>query len=77
MPQYSRVSLLIMLLLPLYAVGIMRAKACPLYCLEVEYMTCESSGDKKFRPSCINCCLAPKDCTLHLPDGSYIPCKPI
>ncbi|XP_019084969.1 PREDICTED: uncharacterized protein LOC104712786 [Camelina sativa] len=37
--------------------------ACPLYCLQVEYMTCSSSGDEKLPPRC-NCCLAPKNCTL-------------
>lgn len=51
-----------------------KAKACPLYCLDVEYMTCKSSGDEKLNPVC-NCCLAPKDCTLHLTDGSSIYCN--
>ncbi|XP_065847145.1 proteinase inhibitor PSI-1.2 [Euphorbia lathyris] len=54
----------------------MRARACPLYCLQVDYMTCESTGSNKLTPSCINCCLAPKDCTLHLVDGSSIHCMP-
>ncbi|KAF2297360.1 hypothetical protein GH714_021895 [Hevea brasiliensis] len=27
-----------------------RAIACPLYCLDVDYMTCQSSGDKKLSP---------------------------
>ncbi|KAG8633423.1 hypothetical protein MANES_18G104000v8 [Manihot esculenta] len=48
---------------------------CPLYCLDVDYMTCPSSGEEKLSPSC-NCCLAPKNCTLHLSDGSSIYCKP-
>lgn len=49
------------------------AKACPLYCLEVDYMTCPSSGDKKLDPKC-NCCLAPKGCTLHLSSGTSMLC---
>ncbi|KAG2691265.1 hypothetical protein I3843_08G002000 [Carya illinoinensis] len=54
---------------------IMSVKACPLYCLDVEYMTCPSSGEKiKLNPSC-NCCLAPKNCTLHLADGTSVYCK--
>ncbi|XP_043809024.1 proteinase inhibitor PSI-1.2 [Manihot esculenta] len=52
-----------------------RAIACPLYCLDVDYMTCPSSGEEKLSPSC-NCCLAPKNCTLHLSDGSSLYCKP-
>ncbi|CDP10662.1 unnamed protein product [Coffea canephora] len=44
-------------------------EACPQYCLDVEYMTCGNSGTKQY-PSCINCCLAPKGCTLHLADGT-------
>ncbi|CAK7344855.1 unnamed protein product [Dovyalis caffra] len=48
---------------------VMSAKACPLYCLDVDYMTCKSSGDTKLNSVC-NCCLAPKNCTLHLADGS-------
>ncbi|KAL3503066.1 hypothetical protein ACH5RR_037515 [Cinchona calisaya] len=43
-------------------------KACPLYCLDVNYMTCGNS-ETKLRPYC-NCCLAPKGCTLHLADGT-------
>lgn len=49
------------------------AIACPLYCLDVDYMTCPSSGDEKLTPSC-NCCLAPKGCTLHLTDGTQSYC---
>ncbi|KAE8056140.1 hypothetical protein FH972_012934 [Carpinus fangiana] len=49
-------------------------KACPLYCLDVEYMTCQSSGEEKLNPRC-NCCLAPKNCTLHLADGSSVHCE--
>ncbi|GMY29442.1 proteinase inhibitor PSI-1.2 [Fagus crenata] len=52
----------------------MSAKACPLYCLDVEYMTCQSSGEKKLNPKC-NCCLAPKNCTLHLVDGNSVYCN--
>ena len=50
------------------------AKACPLYCLDVDYMTCVSSGEEKLKAAC-NCCLAPKNCTLHLVDGSQQHCK--
>uniref|UniRef100_A0A1J3ILC6 Uncharacterized protein n=3 Tax=Noccaea caerulescens TaxID=107243 RepID=A0A1J3ILC6_NOCCA len=50
------------------------AIACPLYCLQVEYMTCLSSGDDKLPPRC-NCCLAPKNCTLHLSDSTSIHCN--
>ncbi|KAG6737860.1 hypothetical protein POTOM_059391 [Populus tomentosa] len=53
--------------------GNLIAKACPLYCLDVDYMTCESSGDKKLDSAC-NCCLAPKNCTLHLADGRMVQC---
>ncbi|KAG5224631.1 proteinase inhibitor [Salix suchowensis] len=49
------------------------AKACPLYCLDVDYMTCKSSGDKKLDSAC-NCCLAPQNCTLHLADGRLVQC---
>ncbi|CBI29703.3 hypothetical protein AAG906_003786 [Vitis piasezkii] len=49
------------------------AKACPLYCLDVDYMTCVSSGEEKLTAPC-NCCLAPKQCTLHLVDGSEVQC---
>ncbi|KAL1215256.1 hypothetical protein V5N11_017020 [Cardamine amara subsp. amara] len=49
-------------------------KACPLYCLQVEYMTCISSGDEKLPPRC-NCCLAPKNCTLHLSASTSIHCN--
>ncbi|KAJ0232010.1 hypothetical protein HA466_0294840 [Hirschfeldia incana] len=47
--------------------------ACPLYCLQVQYMTCPSSGDEKLPPRC-NCCLAPKNCTLHLSGSTSINC---
>ncbi|KAJ4842058.1 hypothetical protein Tsubulata_037974 [Turnera subulata] len=36
-------------------------------------MTCQSSGDKKLDPHC-NCCLAPKNCTLHLSGGTSVKC---
>ncbi|KDP42393.1 hypothetical protein JCGZ_02450 [Jatropha curcas] len=69
--------LLVLPLLILYGIiaASVRAEACPLYCLDVEYMTCESSGEEKLSPRC-NCCLAPKNCTLHLSDGTSIFCKP-
>ncbi|KAK9286970.1 hypothetical protein L1049_015378 [Liquidambar formosana] len=50
------------------------AKACPLVCLDVEYMTCNSSGAEKLTGGC-NCCLAPKPCTLHLVGGSEVQCN--
>ncbi|KAB1213712.1 hypothetical protein CJ030_MR5G004855 [Morella rubra] len=49
------------------------ARVCPRFCLDVEYMTCPSSGDKKLDSRC-NCCLAPKNCTLHLADGTSVHC---
>ncbi|KAF3969437.1 hypothetical protein ACB098_01G122000 [Castanea mollissima] len=62
------------ILLSMNPVDIISAKACPLYCLQVEYMTCPSSGENKLNPRC-NCCLAPKNCTLHLADGTSVYCK--
>nr|CAB3476683.1 unnamed protein product [Digitaria exilis] len=53
--------------------GIAVAAACPDYCLEVDYMTCPSSGAEQLPASC-NCCLAPKGCTLHLSDGTQQTC---
>ncbi|GMH24314.1 hypothetical protein Nepgr_026157 [Nepenthes gracilis] len=50
------------------------AKACPQYCLQVAYMTCPSSGEKRLPGRC-NCCMAPKNCTLHLCDGSSWTCS--
>ncbi|XP_038984919.1 proteinase inhibitor PSI-1.2 [Phoenix dactylifera] len=50
------------------------AVLCPQYCLDVDYMTCTSSGNKKL-PSKCNCCLAPKGCTLHLSDGTELHCS--
>ncbi|XP_073020363.1 proteinase inhibitor PSI-1.2 [Primulina eburnea] len=48
-----------------------QVKACPLYCLDVEYMTC--NGTTVDPPRC-NCCLAPKGCILHLSDGNSVHC---
>ncbi|XP_057977950.1 uncharacterized protein LOC131164632 [Malania oleifera] len=50
------------------------AEACPLFCLQVDYMTCATSGDQRLKGSC-NCCLAPKNCTLHLTNGNNIYCN--
>ncbi|OWM85089.1 proteinase inhibitor PSI-1.2 [Punica granatum] len=50
------------------------AKACPQYCLDVEYMTCPSTGEQQLSPKC-NCCLAPKGCILHLSDGTSVTCS--
>ncbi|KAK9095877.1 hypothetical protein Sjap_021374 [Stephania japonica] len=49
-------------------------QACPQFCLDVSYMTCPSSGAKHLPPRC-NCCMAPKGCTLHLSDGTSLPCN--
>ncbi|CAI0396581.1 unnamed protein product [Linum tenue] len=57
------------------------ARICPMYCLDVAYMTCNNSSssssnnstDEHLRPAC-NCCLAPKNCTLHLANGSSMNC---
>ncbi|GLT24980.1 hypothetical protein SLA2020_001390 [Shorea laevis] len=51
-----------------------QAKVCPLYCLQAQYMTCESSGEEKLKPAC-NCCLAPKNCTIYLADGTSKYCN--
>ncbi|CAO2203031.1 unnamed protein product [Urochloa humidicola] len=51
----------------------MEATACPLYCLDVAYVTCPSSGAEKLPARC-NCCLTPKGCTLHLSDGTQMAC---
>ncbi|TVU22371.1 hypothetical protein EJB05_32062 [Eragrostis curvula] len=47
--------------------------ACPQYCLEVDYVTCPSSGAQKLPARC-NCCMTPKGCTLHLSDGTNQTC---
>ncbi|CAM0880753.1 unnamed protein product [Alopecurus aequalis] len=49
----------------------MAAEICPQICLEVDYITCPSSGSEKLPARC-SCCIsmAPKGCTLHLSDGS-------
>ncbi|EEF40638.1 proteinase inhibitor type-2 [Ricinus communis] len=70
-----KVALALLLLYGAISLQATSGKACPLYCLDVEYMTCQSSGDEKLNPSC-NCCLAPKNCTLHLSDGTSLFCKP-
>ncbi|KAB1204730.1 hypothetical protein CJ030_MR8G002618 [Morella rubra] len=62
------------ILLGNYPEKIMSAPPCPFPCfVDVEYVTCPSSGDKKLDPQC-SCCLAPKNCTLHLADGTLIQC---
>ncbi|KAM3300688.1 hypothetical protein ACQJBY_041613 [Aegilops geniculata] len=56
----------------------MEAVACPQYCLEVDYITCPSSGSQKLPARC-NCCMAPKgsnnlvqssECVRTISDGS-------
>nr|CAB3476684.1 unnamed protein product [Digitaria exilis] len=47
--------------------------ACPQICLDVDYVTCPSSGDEKLPARC-NCCMTPKNCTLHLTDGTQTTC---
>ncbi|GMP47974.1 hypothetical protein CsSME_00015492 [Camellia sinensis var. sinensis] len=49
------------------------AEACPLYCLEADYMICESSGNQRFSPAC-NCCLAGKGCTIYFNDRTSETC---
>ncbi|XP_077214223.1 serine-type endopeptidase inhibitor [Tasmannia lanceolata] len=72
------VSLLFLVVSGMILLGVMpnnmEVKACPQYCLEVDYMTCKSSGAEKLPPKC-NCCLASKDCTLHLTDGTVMNCS--
>ncbi|KAF8025530.1 hypothetical protein BT93_F2383 [Corymbia citriodora subsp. variegata] len=53
---------------------LVNAVVCPLVCLDVDYMTCPSTGDKHLSHKC-NCCLAPKGCTLHLTDGTSVHCS--
>ncbi|RLN21788.1 hypothetical protein C2845_PM07G04670 [Panicum miliaceum] len=53
--------------------GMEGAVACPQYCLEVDYLTCPSSGAEKLSARC-NSCLTPKGCTLHLSDGTHQAC---
>ncbi|KAK9162057.1 hypothetical protein Syun_002959 [Stephania yunnanensis] len=49
-------------------------QACPQFCLDVSYMTCQSSGAQHLPPKC-NCCFAPKGCTLHHSDGTSLSCN--
>ncbi|CAL4957486.1 unnamed protein product [Urochloa decumbens] len=51
-----------------------QAVVCPLYCLQVDYMTCPSSGSQKLPARC-NCCMTPKGCTLHLSNGRQQACS--
>ncbi|KAF3328655.1 Potato type II proteinase inhibitor family [Carex littledalei] len=78
---YTRLSMAVILLLSgVLLLGEMssnaKAVACPLYCLEVEYMTCPSSGEEHLSAHC-NCCLTSgsKGCTLHLSGGSQMKCS--
>nr|AGT16267.1 hypothetical protein SHCRBa_119_J13_R_330 [Saccharum hybrid cultivar R570] len=51
-----------------------RARFCPMYCLDFEYMTCNSTGTKQL-PGVCNCCLAAqKGCTIHLRNGGVQKC---
>ncbi|KAJ0961219.1 hypothetical protein J5N97_014560 [Dioscorea zingiberensis] len=50
------------------------AKICPDICYDVDYVTCESSGDQQLTPQYCNCCFAPSDCTLYLSNGNQIHC---
>ncbi|NP_001105983.1 uncharacterized protein LOC100037813 precursor [Zea mays] len=54
--------------------GIDGAVACPQFCLDVDYVTCPSSGSEKLPARC-NCCMTPKGCTLHLSDGTQQTCS--
>ncbi|XAR53449.1 hypothetical protein NMG60_11022003 [Bertholletia excelsa] len=50
-------------------------EACPQYCVDAAYVTCESSGNTKLTPSCTNCCfLAGKGCTIYYNDGTSQAC---
>ncbi|KAJ3701079.1 hypothetical protein LUZ61_004784 [Rhynchospora tenuis] len=75
-----RLSLVILLLCGVLFSGEMatnaKVVACPLYCLQVEYMTCPSSGEEHLSAHC-NCCLTSgsQGCTLHLSDGSHFNCS--
>ncbi|KAF8762186.1 hypothetical protein HU200_009735 [Digitaria exilis] len=70
---YITCALLLIGLVLLGQEGIVGAVACPQYCLEVDYVTCPSSGAKKLPARC-NCCMTPKNCTLHLSDGTQMAC---
>ncbi|KAH7444559.1 hypothetical protein KP509_02G083100 [Ceratopteris richardii] len=58
---------------------VVTAMACPLYCLDVDYITCNSSPGTKFAAAC-NCCLftsgnpGENGCQLHLSDGTTMNC---
>ncbi|KAL6637791.1 hypothetical protein ACP70R_025363 [Stipagrostis hirtigluma subsp. patula] len=50
-----------------------QGRVCPMYCLNVTYMTCPPNHDQ-LQPVC-NCCLAPKKgCTIYLGDGEAKMC---
>ncbi|KAL6843517.1 hypothetical protein ACP4OV_026579 [Aristida adscensionis] len=50
-----------------------QGRVCPLYCLNVTYMTCPPD-DTQLRPVC-NCCFAKKKgCTIYLGDGGAKTC---
>ncbi|XP_072985161.1 uncharacterized protein [Typha latifolia] len=51
----------------------MEAIACPQYCLQVDYVTCASTGGQKL-PSRCNCCNL-KNCVLYLSDGTQVTCN--
>lgn len=45
-------------------------KICPQFCyINLDYMTCKSTGNQHLTPAC-NCCLAPDDnCILYFTNG--------
>ncbi|URD98703.1 Potato type II proteinase inhibitor family [Musa troglodytarum] len=50
------------------------AKVCPLFCVQAEYMTCNSTAGERLNPVC-NCCFAPGgDCTIYLSNGGKLQC---
>ncbi|XP_042385856.1 uncharacterized protein LOC121977339 [Zingiber officinale] len=50
------------------------AKICPEFCLQAEYMTCNSTGGERLKAAC-NCCFAPqRGCSIHLLNGRQINC---
>ncbi|KAI8014185.1 hypothetical protein LOK49_LG05G02089 [Camellia lanceoleosa] len=72
--EANRASVLVLLLVcGMFLLEYNTAEACPLYCLEADYMICESSGSQRLSPAC-NCCLAGKGCTIYFNDGTSETC---
>ncbi|KAH7444560.1 hypothetical protein KP509_02G083100 [Ceratopteris richardii] len=81
MATHGHVLVLIAAILSLmiFCPAVVTAMACPLYCLDVDYITCNSSPGTKFAAAC-NCCLftsgnpGENGCQLHLSDGTTMNC---